>query len=121
MNSNQGCRDYAGFIKRHNLASLPILIASLIVTDTGAEHLSRVDVEALEKQCEAEEAPIFERMRQERLVECQELEKKNRGDPATCEQQIEPVRRGKGVVPIPLLPICEQAITARRHFGLNPK
>lgn len=119
MNSNQGSRDYLGFIKKHNLASFSILIAGLIVTDTSAEHLSRADVEALEKQCEAEEAPIFERKRQKWLVECQELEKKNRGHPETCEQQLIDVRRGKRLSPP--LPICEQAITARRHFELNRK
>jgi len=97
------------------------LVVLLIIPCANARHLSEADVVALEKQCKAAEAPIFARIRQKQLVECQELESKNRGDSATCAERVKDVRPGGHVVLNPPLPICEEAFNAREHYRLNPK
>ena len=105
---------------RH-LACLASLMPSLTIAPADARHLSEADVVGLEKQCAAAEAPIFDRIRQKRLVECQEFEKSNRGDPTICIKQVKDVRPGGSILLNPALPTCEQAFKAREHFRLYPR
>jgi len=109
------------FIGNRRFVRLASLITLLITPRANARHLSEADVVALEKQCRTAEAPVFARIRQKQLLECQELESKNRGDPTTCAGQVKDVRPGGRFVLNPPLPICDEAFKARDHYRLNPK
>ena len=108
-------------VRDHRLFRLASLVILLIIPCAYGRHLSEADVVALEKQCRSAEAPIFARIRQKQLVECQELESKNRGDPATCAERVKDVHPGGRIMLNPPLPICEEAFKARQHYRLEPK
>ena len=111
----------AGVATRLKLFLPASFLAIFTSAAADARHLSEADVIALEKQCVAAEAPIFDRLRQKFLAECQELERNNRGDPAICIKRVKDVRPGGPIRLSPPLPICEQAFKAREHFGLYPR
>ena len=95
-------------------------MAMFSIASVEAKHLREADVLALEKQCEAAEAPIFDRIRQRKQLECEQREKQNRGDPKTCVAWAKDIGPGGSIIIDPPLPVCDQAFQARQHFGLYP-
>jgi hypothetical protein len=105
-----------GKFKRLLAASL---LAGLALPLAHAGHLKEADVVALEKQCEAAETPVFERLRKRALAECQDKERSSRGDPASCADRVKEMRPGGPIILEPPLPVCAKAIDARDHFNQN--
>jgi hypothetical protein len=101
-----------------------VIVALLLAagtTPTHAKHLSESEVVSLERQCMAAEAPIIDRVRQRKLLECQQHERQNRGDPKTCVEYVKDIQPGGHVIIDPPFPVCEQAFQARQHYGLYPR
>src|SRR5437764_679666 len=95
-------------------------MAMFWIATVEGKHLREADVVAVQKRCEAAEAPIFDRIRQRKQLECEQHEKRNRGDPKTCAVWDKDIGPGASVILDPPLPVCDQAFEARKHFGLYP-